>query len=501
MPSSKRKAMNSNGQPTTIVIFGASGDLTWRKLVPGLFNLFRRGSLPGEFNIVGFAWTEMTSDAFRQQMQSGAEEFSSGTFDAEVWQNFAGHLHYVTGGFSDEADYARLEAVLGTLEDGPANRLYYLATAPRFFGQIVTMLGGAGMAQEHETVSAVWRRVVIEKPFGRDLDSARALNQEIHTVLAEHQIYRIDHYLAKETVQNILVFRFANTMFEPIWNRNYIDHVQITVAEAVDVGHRAGYYDQAGVLRDMFQNHLMQLLALVSMEPPASFEADAVRDEKVKALKSVRPVAPADMAVRTVRAQYKGYCATDGLAAGSQTPTYAALKLYIDNWRWRGVPFYLRSGKAMAHKTSEIIVQFKEPPHLMFPIPQMEAIKSNYLALCIQPHEGFHQRVEVKMPGRQVVMRSVDMDFHYDEVFQADVVPEAYETLLLNALEGDATLFTRSDGIEAAWRIIDPVLQAWEHDAEPPLATYGPGSWGPLEADELLARSGHDWRHGCIDES
>lgn len=491
-------------QPTTLVIFGASGDLTRRKLVPALFRLCRQNRLPADLQIVGFALTEWDTAVFRRQMRDGVDEFAREPFSEAEWAAFAGRLHYTSGGFTEAADFERLRQFLEAVAGESPHRLYYLATPPRFFADIIAQLGAAGMAQDlcGETGAVTtWRRVIIEKPFGHDLASARALNRAVHTVLDEHQIYRIDHYLAKETVQNILVFRFANTMFEPIWNRNYIDHVQITVAETVDVGHRAGYYDQAGVLRDMFQNHLMQLLALVAMEPPAAFDADAIRDEKVKLMRAVRPLTLPEIATQTIRAQYEGYCATEGTAADSRTPTYAALELSIDNWRWQGVPFYLRSGKALAHKASEIIIQFKQPPHMMFPVSMNELPRSNYLALCIQPHEGFHQRFEVKIPGQQIAMQPVDMDFHYDEAFTADSVPEAYETLLLNALEGDATLFTRSDGIEAAWRVIDSVLQGWESEAAPPLATYATGSWGPVEADELLGRNGRFWRHGCKDIS
>jgi glucose-6-phosphate 1-dehydrogenase len=499
--------------PTTIVIFGASGDLTRRKLVPALFNLYRKKLLPVNYQIVGFAFSKWDTDEFRRQMRSGIDEFTQESFSLSEWNTFAGRLHYVTGSFTEAADYAAMRSSLNQIEGGATHRLYYLATPPRFFADIVAQLGAANMVQEaaqeeeSETATstsseqAVWRRVIIEKPFGHDLASARALNQSVHASLAEHQIYRIDHYLAKETVQNMLVFRFGNTMFEPIWNRNYIDHVQITVAETVDVGHRAGYYDKAGVLRDMFQNHLMQLLSLVGMEPPASFDADAVRDEKVKTMKAVRPLNPAEISAQTVRAQYDGYCAAEGVDSASQTPTFAALELHIDNWRWQGVPFYLRSGKALAQKASEIIIQFKRPPHMMFPISLEQPLRSNYLALCIQPHEGFHQRFEVKEPGREIKMRPVDMDFHYAEAFQPDSVPEAYETLLLNALEGDATLFTRSDGIEAAWRVIDPILQVWQTDAAPPLARYAPGSWGPEAANELLARDGRKWRYSCAEHN
>jgi glucose-6-phosphate 1-dehydrogenase len=489
--------------PTTIVIFGASGDLTRRKLVPALFKLHRNNLLPAICQIVGFALTEWDTAEFRHQMRSGIKEFSRGSYSTSELDTFTDRLYYSSGSFTEAADYAALHSFLHKIEGGAANRLCYLATPPRFFADIVAQLGAVGMvqeaAQEDEGGVHLWRRVIIEKPFGRDLASARALNQAVHAVLAEHQIYRIDHYLAKETVQNMLVFRFGNTMFEPIWNRNYIDHVQITVAETVDVGHRAGYYDKAGVLRDMFQNHLMQLLSLVGMEPPASFDADAVRDEKVKTMKAVRPLTPAEISAQTVRAQYDGYCAAEGVDSASQTPTFAALELYIDNWRWQGIPFYLRSGKALAQKASEIIIQFKRPPHMMFPISLDQPLRSNYLALCIQPHEGFHQRFEVKVPGREIKMRPVDMDFHYAKAFQPESVPEAYETLLLNALDGDATLFTRSDGIEAAWRVIDPILQAWQTDAAPALANYVPGSWGPKAADELLACNGRKWRYSCAD--
>jgi glucose-6-phosphate 1-dehydrogenase len=489
--------MSKNDQPTTIVIFGATGDLTRRKLIPGLFSLFCKDLLPQRFAVVGFSRTEWSDDDFREQMLEGMKELAPEMLNEEKWPDFAPHLHYLPGNATETADYQSLQSFLTKLEGEVANRLYYLATAPRFFEPIVTHLGKADMVAAE---TAVWRRVVIEKPFGHDLASAQALNEVVHAVLDEDQIYRIDHYLAKETVQNLLVFRFANTLFEPIWNRNYIDHVQITVAEKVDVGHRADYYDQSGVLRDMFQNHLMQLLALVAMEPPAAFDADAIRDEKVKTMRAIRPLTTAEICRQSVRAQYEGYTNTDGVAADSKTATFAALELYIDNWRWRGVPFYLRSGKALGQKVSEIIVQFKEPPHMMFTIPPDEPIPANYLALCLQPHEGFHQRIELKEPGRKVKLRSVDMDFHYGEIFQPDSVPEAYETLLHNALEGDPTLFTRGDGIEAAWQVIDAVLEAWQSEEAPLLSSYTPGSWGPAEADALLNGNGRHWRQGCLDE-
>jgi glucose-6-phosphate 1-dehydrogenase len=484
--------------PVTIVIFGASGDLTRRKLIPGLFSLFCKGLLPERFAIVGFARAEWPDDEFRAQMLAGMKELAPTALNEDKWPDFIPHLHYLPGDATETAAYQALHSFLTDLEEETANRLYYLATAPRFFEPIVTHLGRADMVTE---TAEAWRRVVIEKPFGHDLASAQALNELIHNVLDERQIYRIDHYLAKETVQNLLVFRFANTLFEPIWNRNYIDHVQIMVAEEVDVGHRAGYYDQSGVLRDMVQNHLMQLLALVAMEPPAAFDANAIRDEKVKVMRSVRPLSTAEICRQSVRAQYEGYRQAEGVGNDSETATYAALELYIDNWRWRGVPFYLRSGKALAKKASEILIQFKEPPHMMFTIPADEPIPANYLALCLQPHEGFHQRIELKEPGQAVKLRSVDMDFHYGEAFQPDSMPEAYETLLRNALEGDPTLFTRGDGIEAAWQVVDSVIAAWQSADAPPLTSYKPGSWGPTAADELLARHGRHWRHGCVDDN
>jgi glucose-6-phosphate 1-dehydrogenase len=480
-------------EPSTIVIFGASGDLTRRKLVPALFNLYLKDRLPAETRIVGFARRPYTNSDFRAQVHEGVEQFSNASFEAEKWDAFASMLSYFQGNLHVPEDLKRLQTYLHELEESPRNWLYYLATSPTLYEAAVANLGAVGMASQTNAS----RNIVIEKPFGHDLASAQALNHAVHQVFNESQVYRIDHYLAKETVQNILVFRFGNTFFEPIWNRNYIDHVQITVAESVDVEHRAGYYEQAGVLRDMFQNHLMQLLALVSMEPPFSFNADAVRNEKVKALSSIRPMIQEDIETHTLRGQYQGYLDATGVNPDSQIPTFAVLQLYIDNWRWQGVPFYLRSGKALTEKVSEIIIQFKQPPHMMFPMRPEQRLRSNFLALCLQPHEGIHQRFEAKVPDTTAEMESVDMSFHYDEAFGPGAIPEAYERLLLNALEGDATLFTRSDGIEAAWRTIDPILQAWETDAAPPLFTYDPGSWGPAEADDMLALTGRKWRYSC----
>jgi len=473
---------------TTIVIFGASGDLTQRKLVPALFNLYRKGRLPAKARIVGFARRPWDHEQFRTVLRDALQEFAADAYDAATWDTFAKQLWYARGDLTTPEDYTQLRAQLRKLEDGPAHRLYYLATAPNYYAPIVQCLGAAQMDRELRGQ----RRIVIEKPFGHDLKSAQELNQAIHAVFDEHQVYRIDHYLGKETAQNILFFRFANTIFESVWNRTHIDNVQITVAERVGVEHRAGYYDQSGVLRDMFQNHLLQLLSLVAMEPPASFKADAVRNEKVKVLSSVRPINIQD----TVRAQYEGYRDADGVAPNSQTPTYAALKLFIDNWRWQGVPFYLRSGKALGTKVSEIVIQFRTPPHLMFDLPMEREVAPNVLSLGIQPDEGVHFTFQAKVPDAAQDMRAVDMEFHYSSTFGNGALPDAYERLLLDALRGDASLFIRSDEIERAWELMDAVLQGWQSPDAPPLTTYEAGTWGPEAADALLNQDGRRWLEG-----
>jgi len=473
---------------TTIVIFGASGDLTWRKLIPALYNNYVKGRMPECTSIVGFARRPYTDETFRTRLQEGVQSFSPKTYDPKRWEEFAAMLLYFQGDLEAPADFTRLAGYLPGIEDAAANRLYYLATAPEYYIPIVTAMGAAGLADQPNG----WRSIIIEKPFGNDLKSAQALNKAVHGVFEESQVYRIDHYLGKETAQNILYLRFANTIFEPVWNRRYVDNIQVTVGESVDIGHRAGYYDGVGVLRDMFQNHLLQLLSLVAMEPPASFQADAVRNEVYKLLSSIRPVKLGE----TVRAQYDGYCDAEGVAQASVTPTFAALKLYVDNWRWKGVPIYLRSGKALRKKSSEIIVEFQRPPHLMFHLPDETRFTPNILAICIQPDEGIHLTFEAKQPDSDQGMHSVDMDFHYRDFFTGEL-PDAYERLLLDALEQDASLFTRSDCIEAAWRLIDPVIQGWEVQDIPELGGYIPGTWGPYQSDALLGQDGRRWRTGC----
>jgi len=477
--------------PISIIIFGASGDLTQRKLIPSFFNLFRKRKTPKNFNIVGYGWTPFTDEQFRKHLHHGLTEYASYEFPEEEWSLFASHLHYLQGKYDDPAGFEKLATYISTLEKGSANRLYYMSIPPSLFPAIISNLHATNQIQEN----GVWRRVVFEKPFGTDLASANKLNQQIHKVLNEKQIYRIDHYLGKETVQNILFTRFANTIFEPLWNRNYVDSVQITVSEEVGVGHRASYYDGIGVVRDMFQNHLLQLVTLVAMEPPASFNADALRNEKVKVLSAIQPINGRSVAENTVRAQYRGYLDEPDVKKGSITPTYAALRLFINNWRWQGVPFYLRSGKNMAEKQTQIIIRFKEPPLAMFPMPPGQKMTPNMLVLYLQPDEGVHLRFEAKAPDTIAETRSVDMEFHYAEAFGPSAIPEAYERLLLDAIQGDAALFTRADEVEMAWALIDPILQTWKTHQTPPLAAYEPGSWGPAEADSLLARDGRVWMH------
>ncbi len=477
----------NNNLPVSIVIFGASGDLTQRKLVPSLFNLYRKGRMPKKFCIVGYGGTAFTDEEFRTHLEEGLKHFASFKYSEEEWDHCASNLGYRQGRYDNAEDFKKLESMLKDWEAGPGDRIYYMATPPGVFPNIIDQLAQTGQLAENDG----WRRVVIEKPFGTDLKSACDLNEQIHKALNEKQIYRIDHYLGKETVQNILVSRFSNTIFEPLWNRNYIDHVEITVAEQVGVEHRARFYDQVGVLRDMFQNHLLQLVSLVAMEPPVSFDASALRNEKVKVLSAIHPMKEEDVPRKTVLAQYKGYREEEGVNKDSRTPTYAAVRLQVDNWRWQGVPFYLRSGKSLQEKLSQVTIEFKEPPHLLFPNTESH-LTPNMLVLYLQPDEGMHLRFEAKVPDTVSEMRSVDMEFHYEDSFGKTAIPEAYERLLLDVLTGDPSLFTRADEVETAWGIIDPIIRAWDKQKET-LPVYEPGTWGPAEADELLAKDKRKW--------
>jgi glucose-6-phosphate 1-dehydrogenase len=488
-----------------LVIFGASGDLTRRKLIPALYNLARENRLPERFAVVGYARSEMTHEAFREKMREAVREFSRTGFDEAVWQKFAFTLYFVSGSYDDATGYQTLQEFVDNFDRGsrvlPA-RIFYLAIPPDLYGPVVRQISAVGLAPR-ESTGEVRTRVVIEKPFGTDLESARELNRTIHEVLDERQVYRIDHYLGKETVQNIMVFRFANAVFEPIWNRRYVDHVQITAAETVGVENRGGYYEKAGVVRDMFQNHLLQLLCLTAMEPPVGFSADAVRDEKIKLLRGVRPIAFDDVAQAAVRGQYgsgkidgkevAAYRQEPGVSRDSTTPTYGAIKFFIDTWRWEGVPFYLRSGKRLAKRVTEIAIQFKRPPMLMFKACAVEEMSPNVLVIRIQPDEGIALTFEVKPPGPDICVSPLNLDFRYDEAFGSSP-PEAYETLLEDCIEGDSTLFTRSDWVELAWALVDPVIHVWDRNRADDLAIYPAGSWGPKEADEFIQRDGRRWR-------
>ncbi|MBV9851564.1 MAG: glucose-6-phosphate dehydrogenase [Armatimonadetes bacterium] len=485
------------------VIFGASGDLTGRKLIPALYNLFCQGLLPPGFAVVGYAVTPMTDAEFRGAMREHVKASSEVlAFRPRLWDQFVPCLHYVTAGFDAPEGYRELGRRLAAVDAAHGtggNRLFYMATAPRFFGPIVERLQEHGLAEGGHG-GASWTRLVVEKPFGTDLASARALNESLHRVFAEDQIYRIDHYLGKETVQNLLAFRFANTIMEPIWNCHYVDHVQITAAETLGVEHRGGYYDQAGVLRDMFQNHLFQLLALVAMEPPVRYEGQIVRDRKADVLRAVVPLDPRNLAEQAVRGQYgpghgmPGYRQEPDVAPDSHTETFAALKLMVDNWRWADTPFYLRSGKRMPKKQTLIAIQFKRVPHLFFDTTADDQIEPNVLAIRIQPDEGISLTLGAKSPGPEMHVRQMQMNFSYSAAF-GEFPATAYETLLLDVMQGDLTLFNRSDTVDLSWELLAPVLDAWQSaPSADPFPNYPAGTWGPPAADALLARDGRAWK-------
>ncbi|MBL8606921.1 MAG: glucose-6-phosphate dehydrogenase [Myxococcales bacterium] len=496
------------GDACAVVIFGASGDLTRRKLMPALYNLAVSRSLPSGFAVVGVARREKTHDQFRAEMKEGVGTFSRRKpVDAALWADFERGISYVAGTFSSQKTYEDLRAHLEALdaERGTrGNRLYYLAVPPSEFSAILSGLKSAGLVQPPSAAreGGPWTRAVVEKPFGHDLASARALNDGVAASFDESQVFRIDHYLGKETVQNLLVFRFANSLFEPLWNREHVDHVQITVAEDIGIEGRGKFYEATGVTRDIVQNHLMQLLCLTAMEPPISLHADAVRDEKVKVLRSMRAMERSLVQENVVRGQY-GRGSTRGdeaiayreepdVAKDSRVETYVAMRTFVDNWRWSGVPFYVRAGKRLARRVTEIAVQFKKVPPTLFRAPD-GGITPNVLAMRIQPDEGIALRFTTKEPGQHTVLRDVAMDFRYGSAFGSNT-PEAYERLLLDSMRGDATLFTRRDEVEEQWSFIDRVFDAWRAEANAPPPVYSSGSWGPDQADDLLARDGRRWR-------
>jgi glucose-6-phosphate 1-dehydrogenase len=492
---------NIHRQPTVFVIFGAGGDLTWRKLVPALHNLYLNGDLPERLAVIGVDRKELGDQAYRCHLREGVDQFSRrGKTDRQKWQEFAARITYLGGDFTAPRTGAALAEWLKKFDQEwgeEANRIFYLAIPPAQIEPISSTLAGLALCNDCQR-----DRLVVEKPFGHDLDSARALDRTLTGMFSETQIYRIDHYLGKETVQNILAFRFANALFEPIWDRRYIDHVQITVAETVGVGHRGGYYEHAGALRDMVQNHLLQILCLIAMEAPVSFAADEIRNKKVDVLRAIHPIRPEKVHHFAVRGQYgqgvlggrnvPGYRQEERVDPNSCTETYAALRLFIDNWRWQGVPFYLRTGKRLADKVSQVSIQFRPVPHQSFPASAVENWQPNRLVIRIQPEEGITLRIQAKQPGTRLLLGPVDMKFCYREAFRA-TTPEAYETLLLDVMRGDATLFMRSDQVETAWSLIAPVLDTWQGVPPGDFPDYTPGSWGPEAAAALLSQDGRNW--------
>ncbi len=486
--------------PSILVIFGATGDLTQRKLVPSLFDLYCDKRLPQGFTIVGFGRRAKSGDEFRAEMRDAVNQFARCKADGNPrWDEFARGIFYHQAEFDTLEGFNRLGESLDRLDAArgtQGNRLYYLAIPPEQYALIIAQIGAANLAQADP---ARWRRIIIEKPFGSDLASAAQLNQQTLAVFRESQIYRIDHYLGKETVQNILALRFGNTIFEPLWNRNYIDHVQITAAESVGVEGRGGYYDTTGALRDMVQSHILQLVSLTALEPPVSFDASSVHDEKVKVLRAIRPLSRDDIRANAIRGQYGagggmvGYRAEPRVATDSTTETFLALRLSIDNWRWAGVPFFIRTGKRLPRRVTEIMIQFKQVPHPLFAQEASQNVEPNILAIRIQPDEGIYLKVAAKQPGQTTQLRDVKLDFFYKESFGA-APGEAYETLLIDAMRGDSTLFNRRDEVETAWSLITPILEHWAESPPPAFPNYAAGSWGPTAADELMARYGRRWR-------
>ena len=496
--SNDRKTLDA----CTIVIFGASGDLTARKLIPALYHLYKENQMPPAFRVVGFARREKDSALWRAELRTALDQFSrTGPVDDKVWTAFAANLFSCLGDLNDDAAYKKLEAQLTEFGSGPLreNLLFYLAISPSQFGEVVEQIRRAGLLNKE---GAAWQRIVVEKPFGHDLASAQRLNRELTRYAHEQQVFRIDHYLGKETVQNILMFRFSNSIFEKLWNRNSVDHIQITVSEKIGVGERGGYYEEAGALRDMVQNHMLQVLSLIAMEPPVSLEAEAVRDEKVKLLKSIRPLTPSDVARQVVRGQYfagivggaprPGYRQETKVKTDSNVETFAAMKLFIDNWRWSDVPFYLRTGKNLPMSASEVRIQFRRTPNVLFAAKCGESLDANALTLRLQPNEGISLHFNGKVPGMSLRVRPVRMHFSYDSEFGA-YTPEAYERLLLEAIAGDATLFIRRDEVETAWQIVDSIRAGWEGRPLTNREFYAAGTWGPIAADDLLAQLGHTW--------
>jgi glucose-6-phosphate 1-dehydrogenase len=484
-----------------LIIFGAGGDLTWRLLTPGIYNVYLDERLPDKFVLYGIDNKEVTENKFREQLHLGVDKFSRrGKSKSEEWKQFESGVHYLKADFTKAETYRNISQMISKLEhqwETKAIKIFYLAIPPSFIETVTSRIGKSGLARDRKNT-----RIVVEKPFGHDLQSARELNRILEKTFYENQIYRIDHYLGKETIQNILAFRFANALFEPIWNRNYIDHVQITISEKLGVEHRGGYYDHAGALRDMIQNHILQLLCIIAMEPPVSFDANEVRNKKVDVLHAIRKYSRDNVHHYAVRGQYdfgwikgkkvKGYREEEGVDPNSSTESFAAVKFFVDNWRWQDVPFYVRTGKRMAEKISVITIQFRPVPHQSFPIEAVENWQANRLVLSIFPEKGIRLRFQAKQPGLKMLLNAEDMTFNYSRAYSGQP-PDAYETLLTDIIEGDATLFMRVDQVEAAWDLLMPILDIWDSTPPTDFPNYAAGSWGPEDAEALIARDGHNW--------